>query len=366
MANSMNFLLPGCFERIRAAIQKTLPFDDYYYFLINCYYFLIIKILIFVNPCMLYDVFISHSSKDVEEVSKIVEFLEQEGFVCFVSYRDIPHCEDWADYLIEALEQSRSVVYVHTPAANNSNQIIREIQISVDDMKKPFVTYRLTDEPFKGGKKYFLQTLNWIDSIGDSTRALPLLAKTLKTTIERSESVEDNELLQGSNVSIRQRRYRKSQIVTIVVSVIAICILVGISFLVSEQKKEQFEKDNLVYTTLLQHAESDMADLKDPETAFNRLDSAAVIATKYRKSKYNDRFSADISKFKIEYTSILSENLIPLTEQIVQWYGIYDLIPSDEVRFNILSSIEKVQYINSLLGQKDSTAILDIKKALQK
>ena len=314
---------------------------------------------------MLYDVFISHSSKDVEEVSKIVEFLEQEGFVCFVSYRDIPHCEDWADYLIEALEQSRSVVYVHTPAANNSNQIIREIQISVDDMKKPFVTYRLTDEPFKGGKKYFLQTLNWIDSIGDSTRALPLLAKTLKTTIERSGSVEDtasSELLQGNNITARRRKNLKSWIIKAAVPAIVVCVIVGIGFLVSGQKKEQLEQDNLVYTTLLQHAESDMADLKDPETAFNRLDSAAVIATKYRKSKYNDRFSADITKLRAEYTSILSENLIPLTEQVVQLYGIYDITPRDEYRSAILSSIEKVQFINMILGQKDSTVILDIKK----
>lgn len=317
---------------------------------------------------MLYDVFISHSSKDVEEVSKIVEFLERKGFVCFVSYRDIPHCEDWADYLIEALEQSRSVVYVHTSAANNSSQIIREIQISVDDMKKPFVTYRLTDEPFKGGKKYFLQTLNWIDSIGDCTRALPLLAKTLKTTIERSGSVEDNtssDLLQGGNITARRRKYRKSWIIAVAVSAIVVCVIVGTGVHVSERKKERFGKDNLAYSTLISHAESDMTGLKDPETAFKRLDSAAVIAAKYRKSKYNDRFSADITKLRTEYTSILTENLIPLTEQIVQWYGIYDLIPSDEVRSNILSSIEKVQYIDKLLGQKDSTAILEIKKALQ-
>lgn len=314
---------------------------------------------------MLYDVFISHSSKDVEEVSKIVEFLEQEGFVCFVSYRDIPHCEDWADYLIEALEQSRSVVYVHTPAANNSNQIIREIQISVDDMKKPFVTYRLTDEPFKGGKKYFLQTLNWIDSIGDSTQSLPLLAKTLKTTIERSGSVEDtasSELLQGNNITARRRKNLKSWIIKAAVPAIVVCVIVGIGFLVSGQKKEQFEKDNLAYSTLIRRAESDMEDLKDPETAFNRLDSAAVIAAKYRKTKYNDRFSADIAELRTEYTSILSENLIPLTEQVVQLYGIYDITPRDEYRSTILSGIEKVQFINKILEQKDSAVILDIKK----
>ena len=314
---------------------------------------------------MLYDVFISHSSKDVEEVSKIVEFLEQKGFVCFVSYRDIPHCEDWADFLIKALEQSRSVVYIHTSASNVSNQIIREIQISVDDMKKPFVTYRLTDEPFKGGKKYFLQTLNWIDSIGDSTLALPLLAKTLKTTIERSESAEGNtspELLQGSNITARKRKYRKSWIVSVAASLIIVCGIFGIGFLVSEQKKEQFEKDNRVYHTLIQDAKSDMEGLKDPEAAFNRLDSAEVFAVKYRKSKYKNQFSADITKCKAEYTSILSQNLAHLTGEIVQLYDIYKMVPSNEYRSAILGNIEKVQFINKILGQKDSTIILDIKK----
>lgn len=318
---------------------------------------------------MLYDVFISHSSKDQADVSKIVSFLEQSGFKCFVSYRDIPHCEDWADYLIEALEQSRCVVYVHTISANNSNQIIREIQISVDDMKKPFVTYRLTDEPFKGGKKYFLQTLNWIDSLGNPELSLPLLAKTLRTTIDNAESSQHSlfsEFSKKGGETTRNSNRKKSKIAIYIASSLAlICVVIGAVYFMRENKKKEFTADMAEYTMFLQHSDENMLDLKNPEAAFRCLDSADFIVKKYSSTKYRNQFSVDTGKRRSMYRSVLSEKLLPLNEQIEQWYGIYDLIPSEEVKNNIISSIDKVQAIDRILGRKDAEKMLDIKKKLQ-
>lgn len=315
---------------------------------------------------MLYDVFISHSSKDQADVKKIVEFLESAGFVCFVSYRDIPHCEDWADYLIKALEESRCVVYIHTKSANISNQIIREIQISVDDMKKPFVTYRLTDEPFKGGKKYFLQTLNWIDSIGDPTRSLTLLAETLRSTIEYAEPSGKEVTLVNTEKNTKGHSKKIIQITALILSVIlVVCGVIGVNYYISEQKEKEFNLDRERYIAILQRSEENMIELKNPNVAFKELDSANAITAKYADTKYRDRFTIDIRKRESAYKAILMEKQKPLNDQIIQWYSIYDLIPSDEVKINILSSIEKVQFINEILGQKDSDVILEIKQKLQ-
>lgn len=53
---------------------------------------------------MKYDVFISHSSKDHEEVVSLVEYLEKNNISCFVSYRDIPKGSVWATVITEAIE----------------------------------------------------------------------------------------------------------------------------------------------------------------------------------------------------------------------------------------------------------------------
>lgn len=318
---------------------------------------------------MLYDVFISHASKDQEEVSKIVAYLEQAGYVCFVSYRDIPHCEDWADRLIEALEQSKCVIYVHTKAANNSNQIIREIQISVDDLKKPFIIYRLTDEPFKGGKKYFLQTLNWIDSLESSEQSLPLLVKTIRSTLNRKNNTIKKRPVLSSYDKTRpnnavERKENKKKAITVFSTVIFVIFLICGVFILREKQAERLIKDQKRYDEYVEKAKEEMFGSDDVEMVFNHLDSAKIIASKYNRTKHKERFSVDLEQLENTYKSELVKNLDPLNEQIVQWYEIYDLLPEVEVKSNILSSIKKIQTIDSILGRKDADTILVIKKRL--
>ena len=112
---------------------------------------------------MKYDVFISYSSHDQKVVEGLCAYLEQYKIRCFVAYRDIPRGVVWARAIVDALDESRMMVVVFSENFNKSDQVDREIEIASED-EKPILTFRISNEVFKGAKKYYLKNLNWIDA----------------------------------------------------------------------------------------------------------------------------------------------------------------------------------------------------------
>ena len=115
---------------------------------------------------MKYDVFISYSSYDQKVVEGLCAHLESHKIRCFVAYRDIPRGVVWAKAIVDALDESRMMVVVFSDHFNNSDQVDREIELASEE-KKPILTFRITDDAFKGAKKYYLKNLNWIDAFPD-------------------------------------------------------------------------------------------------------------------------------------------------------------------------------------------------------
>lgn len=112
---------------------------------------------------MKYDVFISYSSHDQKVVEGLCAYLEQYKIRCFVAYRDIPRGVVWARAIVDALDESRMMVVVFSENFNNSDQVDREIELASED-KKPILTFRISNDVFKGAKKYYLKNINWIDA----------------------------------------------------------------------------------------------------------------------------------------------------------------------------------------------------------
>ena len=108
---------------------------------------------------MKYDVFISYSSDDQKVVEGLCAYLEAQKIRCFVAYRDIHPSMVWARAIVEALDESRMMVVVFSENFNRSEQVDREIELASED-KKPILTFRITDDAFKGAKKYYLTNLN--------------------------------------------------------------------------------------------------------------------------------------------------------------------------------------------------------------
>lgn len=130
-----------------------------------------------------YEVFISYSSKDQKVVEGICAYLEQHHIRCFVAYRDIPAAVVWAEAIVDGLDNSRMMLVVFSDSFNRSEQVDREIELASED-HKPILTFRITDDAFKGAKKYYLKNLNWIDAFPDPERSFGHLLANICRLLE--------------------------------------------------------------------------------------------------------------------------------------------------------------------------------------
>ena len=70
---------------------------------------------------MSYTAFISHSNKDLKALHAVREYLESKGFSCFASERDLLHNAGWQSQLVEAMDASSMLVYIHS---KNSKKVV--------------------------------------------------------------------------------------------------------------------------------------------------------------------------------------------------------------------------------------------------
>ncbi len=149
---------------------------------------------------MKYDVFISYSSKDQKIVEGLCAYLEQYKIRCFVAYRDIPRGKPWPPYIPEALEESRMMVVVFSGNFNHSEEVDRELTIA-SKKKKPILTFRLSDEEFKGTKEYYLSNINWIDAFPNPENAFSEVTDSIAKLLDINVDSKKDSIREKSNTN---------------------------------------------------------------------------------------------------------------------------------------------------------------------
>lgn len=139
-------------------------------------------------------IFVSYSNQDLDITKVVVNYLESNGYKCFVSYRDIPVGKVWSKAITEALEGCQMMVALYSESYNQSEQVDREIELCCDVEKKPVITFKLSEVPMRGAKKYFLKNLNWISTTGNIQESFPNLLGTIRQIIGEAPKSEEAEL----------------------------------------------------------------------------------------------------------------------------------------------------------------------------
>jgi hypothetical protein len=73
-----------------------------------------------------YDTFICYAMPDRVVANLVVQTFEQVGLRCWIAPRNIMKGVAWAEAIIRAINVSRSMVVVFSPAADQSPHVIRE------------------------------------------------------------------------------------------------------------------------------------------------------------------------------------------------------------------------------------------------
>ena len=135
---------------------------------------------------MAFDVFISYSLKDADVARSICQRLESSGITCWIAPRNIEPGIPYAEAIIQGIEQSRSLLLVFSEAANNSPQVLREIERAVSK-DKLLLTVRIEDRQPTASLEFFLSSHHWFDLFpGTDPKLLSALVQAVRRSLSRT------------------------------------------------------------------------------------------------------------------------------------------------------------------------------------
>ena len=136
----------------------------------------------------IYDVFISYSRKDKKMVDMFVDRLTSEGFTVWIDKDGIESGDAFKHVIVNAIEQSKVVVFFSSDASNSSTWTSKEIGVAIYE-NKPIIPVRLDNAKYNSEIKFDLINLDYIDVRGGnpSEEVYGRLIRTLRHRCGKSE-----------------------------------------------------------------------------------------------------------------------------------------------------------------------------------
>ena len=113
---------------------------------------------------MAHDVFISHSAQDKAVADAVCAALENAAVRCWIAPRDVQPGRSFAGEITRAIQQSKAMVLIFSAHSNNSQQVLREVQLAVSSHLH-IVQFRIEDIRPNDDLTYFLSTPHWLDAM---------------------------------------------------------------------------------------------------------------------------------------------------------------------------------------------------------
>ncbi len=106
-------------------------------------------------------IFISHSSSDYKVAEEVCHLLESNGHKCFLAPRDIRSGYEYAEEIMNGIENSEAMILLLSKKANQSPHVLREIERAVSKGIRILV-YKLEEVELTKSMEYFLMSHQWI------------------------------------------------------------------------------------------------------------------------------------------------------------------------------------------------------------
>jgi hypothetical protein len=137
-----------------------------------------------------YDVFISYSSLNSKIADTLCYNLENNNIRCWIAHRDIIPGKDYAEAIIEGLNECHVFLLVLSAFASESPQVSREIERAVSKNKK-IIAFRIEDFPLNKSLEYALSSIHWLDATKFPEESpIERLITTIRTFLPDSSSLE--------------------------------------------------------------------------------------------------------------------------------------------------------------------------------
>jgi len=113
---------------------------------------------------MAHDVFISHSSNNRTVANAVCAALEGIGIRCWIAPRDVMPGRPYAGEITRAIQQSRAFVLIFSEHSNNSEQVLREVQLAANSHLH-IVQFRIDAVVPSDDLEYYLSGPHWLDAV---------------------------------------------------------------------------------------------------------------------------------------------------------------------------------------------------------
>ena len=149
-------------------------------------------------------VFISYATANRKQALSVCKALERRGVACWISCRDVQPGENYQEAIVRAIRNARAMVLVFSGAANDSDEIKKELSLA-SKRKLPVLALRIEDVEPSDAFAYELSTRQWIDAFGAWDKAIDSLANRL-SKIGDTQAAAASPAVRGSGSAFVSRR----------------------------------------------------------------------------------------------------------------------------------------------------------------
>lgn len=123
-------------------------------------------------------VFISYATADRKQALSVCKAIERRGPECWLSSRDVAPGENYQEAIVRSLRQAPAMVLVFSGAANNSDEIKKELSLA-SRYHIPVMALRIEDVEPSDAFAYELSTRQWIDAFEGWDKSIDALVRQI-------------------------------------------------------------------------------------------------------------------------------------------------------------------------------------------
>lgn len=134
-------------------------------------------------------VFISYATSDRKEALSVCKAIERRGTKCWLACRDVEPGENYQEAIVAAIRKARAMVLVFSGAANNSDEIKKELSLA-SRHRVPLMALRIEEVEPSDAFAYELSTRQWLDAFGGWNEAIDALVRKVERASPPANSPE--------------------------------------------------------------------------------------------------------------------------------------------------------------------------------
>lgn len=189
-------------------------------------------------------IFLSHSSKNADIASELCAFLEKNGKKCFIAPRDIRFGMEYAEEIVNGIDESEAMILILSKESNESAHVLREVERAVSK-GIPVIVYRIEEVELSKSLEYFLMTNQWLDAkkMSDYKNILTCVEQVIeKTEAQSLSSVSESNVNKGNFAKLT----KSSSLVTGLTVAVIVTLLIVIIIIMPKGNKDDEKSDKVI------------------------------------------------------------------------------------------------------------------------